>query len=141
MTYKVMLREHDTEDMLFPTQAQGRHLQRMSNQIRSTSYLLINIRTAPLEIIVFSHRAPMNILTVCEAVCKAVAPHIITAPIKIAGLRPSKSDIQGAKGSVKIVRLFKTSQSMFLENHKQQELQYSEIKQYFVPRLTHISLK
>lgn len=42
----VMLKEHDTADMLFPKQALGQHLQRKSNQIRSKTYLLISIRAA-----------------------------------------------------------------------------------------------
>ena len=38
-----------------------------------------------------THRAPMNMPTVLDAACSAVAPHMITAPINMAARLPNMS--------------------------------------------------
>ena len=61
----------------------------------------------------------MNILTDWDAVCSAVAAHMIEAPRKTVGRRPKKSDAYGANGYAASEPIFypKISRKPFPERH------------------------
>ena len=55
--------------------------------------MVANVRPKPMR-----KRAPMNILTVCDAVWRATPPHMMIAPIMTVGRRPMPSETYGANG-------------------------------------------